>query len=152
MALFAAAKRLARACVINSDQLRCRCEPTRGKRAGRLPAAQGPAPSRPARARRLPYMIPTRVGTPIGTQILERLKAAAGPGAALDDPADMAPYCKSFRDGWEGHVPLVLRPQTTSAVAEVVRICAEAGIGVVPQGGNTGLTGGSQPHADMSEI
>ena len=75
-------------------------------------------------------MIPTRVGTPIGTQHLERLKAAAGPGAALDDPADMAPYCKSFRDGWEGHVPLVLRPQTTSAVAEVVRICAEAGIPV----------------------
>ena len=97
-------------------------------------------------------MTPTRVGTPIAASVIERLKAAAGPGGALDDPADMAPYCKSFRDGWEGRVPLVLRPQTTAAVADVVRICAEAGIGVVPQGGNTGLTGGSQPHADMSEI
>ncbi|HUC46277.1 MAG TPA: FAD-binding oxidoreductase [Hyphomicrobiaceae bacterium] len=97
-------------------------------------------------------MTPRCVGTPIAPDILERLKGAAGPGGALEDPADTAPYCKSFRDGWVGRVPLVLRPQTTAAVADVVRICAEAGIGVVPQGGNTGLTGGSQPHADMSEI
>jgi FAD/FMN-containing dehydrogenase len=64
----------------------------------------------------------------------------------------MAPYCVSFRDGWEGKVPLVLRPSTTEEVAGLVRICAEAGIGVVPQGGNTGLTGAGQPHADMSEV
>ena len=46
----------------------------------------------------------------------------------------------------------MLRPQSTAEVAGIVRICAEAGVGIVPQGGNTGLTGGSQPHADMSEI
>ena len=71
-------------------------------------------------------MTPRCVGTPIAPDILERLKAAAGPGGALEDPADTAPYCKSFRDGWVGRVPLVLRPQTTAAVADVVRICAEA--------------------------
>ena len=49
-------------------------------------------------------------------------------------------------------MPLVLRPASTAEVASVVRICAEAGVGIVPQGGNTGLTGGSQPHADMSEV
>ena len=97
-------------------------------------------------------MTATPIGKPIALEVIDRLKAAAGPGGALDDPTDIAPYCKSFRDGWEGRVPLVLRPQTTAAVAHIVRICAEAGIGVVPQGGNTGLTGGSQPHADMSEI
>ncbi|HEY7083450.1 MAG TPA: FAD-binding oxidoreductase [Hyphomicrobiaceae bacterium] len=97
-------------------------------------------------------MTAARIGTPIALEVIKRLKAAAGPGGALDDPTDMAPYCRSFRDGWEGRVPVVLRPQTTAAVADVVRICAEAGIGIVPQGGNTGLTGGSQPHADMSEI
>jgi len=97
-------------------------------------------------------MSSTPIGTPIAAGVIERLKAAAGPAGALEDPSDTAPYCKSFRDGWEGRVPLVLRPQTTAAVADVVRICAEAGIGVVPQGGNTGLTGGSTPHADMSEI
>ena len=46
----------------------------------------------------------------------------------------------------------MLRPQSTEEVAGLVRICAEAGIGIVPQGGNTGLTGAGQPHADMSEV
>src|SRR5262245_28829786 len=97
-------------------------------------------------------MMATRIGRPIAPEVIERRKAAAGPAGALDDPTDMAPYCKSFRDGWEGRVPLVLRPQTTAAVAHIVVICAEARIGIVPQGGNTGLTGGGQPHADMNEI
>ena len=93
-----------------------------------------------------------RAAKPIPPEVIERLKAAVGPAGTLDDPADMAPYCKSFRDDWEGRVPLVLKPQSTAEVASVVRICAEAGVGIVPQGGNTGLTGGSVPHADMSEI
>ena len=80
-------------------------------------------------------MTATPIGKPIALEVIDRLKAAAGPGGALDDPTDIAPYCKSFRDGWEGRVPLELRPQTTAAVALIVRICAEAGIGVVPQGG-----------------
>ena len=97
-------------------------------------------------------MTGTHVAKPVPPEVIERLKAAIGPAGTLDDPADMAPYCKSFRDDWEGRVPLVLRPQSTAEAASVVRICAEAGVGIVPQGGNTGLTGGSQPHADMSEI
>src|SRR6185312_277809 len=37
-------------------------------------------------------------------------------------------------------------------VAAIVRTCAEAKVAIVPQGGNTGLTGASQPHDDMSEV
>ena len=97
-------------------------------------------------------MTDIRVAKPVPPEVIERLKAVVGPAGYLDDPADIAPYCKSFRDDWVGHVPLVLRPQSTEEVAGIVRICAEAGVGIVPQGGNTGLTGGSQPHADMSEV
>jgi FAD/FMN-containing dehydrogenase len=93
-----------------------------------------------------------RVARQAPPDVIDRLKAAVGPAGTVDDPVDMAPYCKSFRDDWEGRVPLVLKPQSTAQVAAVVRICAEAGVGIVPQGGNTGLTGGSVPHADMSEI
>src|SRR5215813_4516169 len=97
-----------------------------------LPRAVGAPPRQPAHARRLPHMTAARIGTPIAPEVIERLRGVAGPGGALDDPLDIAPYCKSFRDGWEGRVPLVLRPQTTAAVAQIVRVCAEAGIGVVP--------------------
>jgi len=93
-----------------------------------------------------------RQARPVSPDVLARLKAAVGAGSYVDDPADMDTYCRSFRDNWTGRVPLVLRPQSTAETAAVVRICAEAGVGIVPQGGNTGLTGAGQPHDDMSEV
>jgi FAD/FMN-containing dehydrogenase len=89
---------------------------------------------------------------PIPPEAIDRLKAVVGRGGYLDDPADIAPYCTSWRDNWVGRVPLVLRPQSPQEVAGIVQVCAERGIAIVPQGGNTGLTGGSQPHDDMSEV
>jgi FAD/FMN-containing dehydrogenase len=93
-----------------------------------------------------------RAGRPVPAEVVERLKAVVGASGYLDDPADVAPYCKSWRDDWIGRVPIVLRPRSTEEVAEVVKICAEAGVAIVPQGGNTGLTGAGQPHPDMSEV
>src|SRR5215468_3297443 len=89
---------------------------------------------------------------PVPPEVIARLKSAAGPAGYLDDPQDMAPYCKSWRDDWIGSVPLVLRPGTTEEVAEIVRVCAAANVAIIPQGGNTGLTGAAQPHADLSEV
>ena len=51
---------------------------------------------------------------PIAAEAIERLKAAVGRAGYLDDPADIAPYCTSWRDNWVGRVPLVLRPQSTA--------------------------------------
>jgi len=84
--------------------------------------------------------------------VLDRLRAVVGPKGWTSDPAEMEPWLKSWRDNWRGAVPLIVRPATTAEVAEAVRICAETGTPIVPQGGNTGLTGASQPHDDMSEI
>src|SRR5262245_8670252 len=89
---------------------------------------------------------------PIPPEAIERLKAVVGRAGYLDDPADMAPYCTSWRDNWVGRVPLVLRPQSTAQVASIVQICAERGSALVPPGGHAGRTGGSQPHDDMSEV
>ena len=84
--------------------------------------------------------------------LLDHLKEVLGPGGWLIDPADVEAYCTSWRDGWQGTTPLVARPATTAKVAAVMRLCADAGVPVVPQGGNTGLTGGGQPHAHGREI
>ena len=88
----------------------------------------------------------------VSEQTLARLKHAAGPRGYLDDPAAIAPYCTPFRDGWIGETPLVLRPDTTEGVAAIVRICAETGTPIVPQGGNTGMTGAAQPHMGGDEV
>ncbi|MBX9590672.1 MAG: FAD-binding oxidoreductase [Hyphomonadaceae bacterium] len=84
--------------------------------------------------------------------VIARLKAVVGPAGVLEAANEIAPYCRSWRDDWVGDVPVVLRPQSTAEVAEIVRLCAQARVPIVPQGGNTGLTGGSQPHADRSEV
>jgi FAD/FMN-containing dehydrogenase len=92
------------------------------------------------------------VSAPVASAVIERLKAAVGPAGYLDQPSDTAPFSKSWRDDWEGCTPLVLRPKTTAEMAAVVKICAETGTRIVPQGGNTGLTGAGQPHNDMTEV
>ncbi|MDH3667975.1 MAG: FAD-binding oxidoreductase [Paracoccaceae bacterium] len=88
----------------------------------------------------------------IESGVLDRLKRAAGPGGFLDGPADTAAYCTPFRDGETGATPLVLRPDTTEKVAALVTICAETRTPIVPQGGNTGLTGAGLPRIAGNEV
>ncbi|GEO41649.1 D-2-hydroxyacid dehydrogenase [Skermanella aerolata] len=88
----------------------------------------------------------------IDPALLDRLRAIVGPSGHIDDPADMEPYVAEWRGRYRGATPLVLRPATTQELSDVMRTCAEAGVPVVPQGGNTGLVGGSIPSADNSEV
>lgn len=55
--------------------------------------------------------------------------------------SDTRPYMRDWLDRY-GVEPLgVARPANTEEVAEVVRACSNAGVPIVPQGGNTGLCG-----------
>ena len=83
---------------------------------------------------------------------LERIKAAVGPRGWISDPTEQEPYLVEARRLWRGATRLVVRPASTSEVAAVVRICAEARLPIVPQGGNTGLVGGSVPAEDGQNI
>jgi FAD/FMN-containing dehydrogenase len=75
---------------------------------------------------------------------LAPLAAACG-GRLLTDPADMAPYLTDWRGKWTGRAIAVAQPDTAEQVAAVVRWCREHRVPVVPQGGNTGLSGGATP-------
>ncbi len=83
---------------------------------------------------------------------IERIKALVGPKGFFETASDMAPYLVEERGLYRGQSPLVVRPASTEEVAGVVKICAEAGIAIVPQGGNTGLTGAGMPHEHGGEI
>jgi FAD/FMN-containing dehydrogenase len=63
----------------------------------------------------------------------------------IDEIQQMQPYLTSWRDGKIGQSPLVTLPSTSAQVSGIVTICQRYGIPVVPQGGNTGLVGGSVP-------
>jgi D-lactate dehydrogenase (cytochrome) len=59
--------------------------------------------------------------------------------------ADMEAYLREERGLYHGSALAVVRPGSTAEVAAVVTACAQAGIAIVPQGGNTGLCGGGVP-------
>ena len=69
-----------------------------------------------------------------------------------DGDEDAAPYLVDHRARYHGRARAVVRPASTDEVAAVVRACADAGVPIVPQGGNTGLCGGATPHAGGDEV
>ena len=73
------------------------------------------------------------------------LPSVVGERHCLTDPDLRASYETDWTRRWTGTALAVVRPGSTDEVAAVLRACTDAGVGVVPQGGNTGLVGGSVP-------
>ena len=88
----------------------------------------------------------------IGATVHARLKGIVGAANVLSADEDVAPYLTDWRDRFHGSALAVVRPASTGEVAAVVTACAELRIGIVPQGGNTGMCGGATPNATGAEI
>ena len=58
------------------------------------------------------------------------------------------PFNTDWMNKYRGQSSLVLKPKSTKEVSEILRYCSERRLAVVPQGGNTGLVGGSVPVFD----
>ncbi len=78
-------------------------------------------------------------------RLLRDLRAAAGDEHVIDDPELLASYEVDWTRRFTGRAAAVVRPGSTDEVAEVLSACNHAGVPLVPQGGNTGLVGGSVP-------
>jgi FAD/FMN-containing dehydrogenase len=87
---------------------------------------------------------------PVPPELVRRLQAALGRSVLA--PEDTAPYLAEWRGMWRARNAVVVRPGSTEEVATAVRLCAEARVPVVPQGGNTGLTGASIPYEDEAAV
>lgn len=83
---------------------------------------------------------------------LDAVKRAVGPKGWRDDAETLAPHLKEWRDLWHGRTPLLVMPASVDEVSAVVTLAAEAGVALVPQGGNTGLVGASVPSEDGTEL
>lgn len=86
------------------------------------------------------------------TAFLDRCRAIVGAAFVIDEPAGMAPFLRDWRGRFTGAARAVLRPATVDEVVQLVRLCAEERVPVVPQGGNTGLVLGSVPDASGSAV
>src|SRR3712207_5627537 len=84
--------------------------------------------------------------------LLSRFSDIVGGRNAISDPEAMRPYLVEWRDRYFGKAALVLRPGSVEEVSAILRLASEARVGIVPQGGNTGLVGGQIPYEHGNEI
>jgi len=90
--------------------------------------------------------------TPAQAQLVEQIRGSFGPKTAVTDPEAIAPWLTDWRGRFHGSAPAMLAPATTAEVAAIVRLAGDAGVPLVPQGGNTSMVGGATPPADGSAL
>ena len=83
--------------------------------------------------------------------IVARLQTAL-PGAVIDDPAETRAYECDALSAYRCAPLAVVLPETTAQVAQLLAICHEMRVPVVPRGAGTSLAGGSMPTADAVVI
>jgi len=79
--------------------------------------------------------------------LLSALRDAVGDAHVLTDADLRAGYQRDWTGRWVGNAAAVVRPATTEQVVAVLAACHDGTAAVIPQGGNTGLVGGSVPRA-----
>ncbi len=78
-------------------------------------------------------------------RVLDDFVAAVGREHVLVDQEFTDSYLTDWTGLFRAEPTAVVRPATTAEVAAVVAICVDHGVAICPQGGNTGLVGGSVP-------
>jgi len=83
---------------------------------------------------------------------VRRLAVIVGADHMLTDADRQAPYLREWRNTWFGRTAAVLRPGSTDEISRILALANAERIGIVPQGGNTGLVGGQIPYETGGEI
>ncbi len=86
------------------------------------------------------------------SDLISRFVAIVRPQHAFTDAADKAAYEDENRGIFKSATPLVLKPGSTEEISEVLTLASKTGTAIVPQGGNTGLVGGSVANPEQFEI
>lgn len=86
------------------------------------------------------------------TTFVDKLRGIVGDKGLVIDDQGKHPYLTDWRENYLGSALAIVRPATTEEVAAVVKLCAAEKVAIVPQGGNTGMSGGGTPHEDGREI
>lgn len=79
------------------------------------------------------------------TSVITTIKVEGAEAAAEDD---LVSYNEDWMGKYSGNAKVVLKPKSTDEVSKIVKYCYEKRIAICPQGGNTGLVGGSVPVYD----
>ena len=88
----------------------------------------------------------------LANDLVAKLRDVVGDAGLITDLEDLLPFLIEQRGNYRGVTSLCVCPATTAETAQVVRILSEAGVAMVPQGGNTGLCGGAVPAESGDQV
>ncbi len=83
---------------------------------------------------------------------LDEAARLLGPKGLTTSPDDIAPWLTDWRGRYTGKALALASPASTGEVAALVSLCAQHGIPIVPQGGNSGMSGGATPFDGGDEL
>ena len=82
------------------------------------------------------------------TRLIRSCERIVGPDGVIVEADERRVYeCDALTYYRRSLPDLVVLPTSTRQVAEIVRLCSQAGVVIVPRGAGTGLSGGATPHA-----
>ena len=80
------------------------------------------------------------------------LAETLGPKGFTRDADLVEPWLTDWRGRYTGKALALASPASTDEVAALVKLCAEHGVPIVPQGGNSGMVGGATPDESGTAI
>lgn len=83
---------------------------------------------------------------------LAEAQALLGPRGVTLDGELMAPWLTDWRGRYTGRALALASPASTEELSALVRLCALHRVPIVPQGGNSGMSGGATPDASGQAI
>ena len=86
------------------------------------------------------------------TAFLEEAAVALGPRGLTRDPDLLSPWLTDWRGRFTGRSCAMASPASTQELADLVRLCDRHEIAIVPQGGNSGMSGGATPRDSGKEL
>ncbi|XP_062102487.1 D-2-hydroxyglutarate dehydrogenase, mitochondrial isoform X2 [Humulus lupulus] len=84
----------------------------------------------------------------LGSDDIEYFKGILGDKNVVQDEDRLLTANTDWMEKYRGSSKLLLQPKTTEEVSQILSYCNSRYLAVVPQGGNTGLVGGSVPVYD----
>lgn len=85
-------------------------------------------------------------------EFVQKASAIIGVARVLTEKQDTEGYQRDWRDRYRGHAIAVLLPGSTEEVSQLIRLCSDMDVAIVPQAGNTGLTGGAIASDDRPTV
>ena len=83
---------------------------------------------------------------------LGQAAALLGPRGLTQDPDLLTPWLTDWRGRYTGRALALATPASAAELSALVKLCAEHGVAIVPQGGNSGMSGGATPDASGTSL